>query len=44
MHEYTLAVKPTAGHGNADAMSRLPLLEVPAEIPELYIALAETVY
>ena len=41
MHEYTLAGKPTAAHGNADAMSRLPLLEAPAEIHRNCILMME---
>lgn len=32
-YEYTIAFKPTHKHGNADAMSRLPLPEKPNNVP-----------
>ena len=32
-YEYTLQFRPTEKHGNADAMSRLPLPDCPAEVP-----------
>ncbi len=34
MYEYSLIFKRTAEHGNADAMSRLPLREKIPEVPE----------
>ena len=34
MYEYTIAFKPTKSHGNADAMSRLPLTVQPATVPQ----------
>jgi len=33
MYEYTMAFKPTTAHGNADALSRLPLPEQPKVTP-----------
>ena len=33
-YEYTLVFRSTTQHGNADAMSRLPLPESPREIPD----------
>ena len=33
MYEYTLIFRSTAQHGNADALSRLPLPEPPSEVP-----------
>lgn len=33
MYEYENAFKPTAAHGNADAMSRLPLPDQPTSTP-----------
>ena len=34
MYEYTISFKPTSAHGNADALSRLPLPVQPAQTPE----------
>ena len=34
MYEYTIAFRPTKAHGNADAMSRLPLPVQPATVPQ----------
>ena len=34
MYEYSLIFKRTADHGNADAMSRLPLRDTAPEVPE----------
>ena len=33
MYEYTISYKPTTAHGNADALSRLPLPEQPKVTP-----------
>ncbi len=33
MYEYQIAFKPTTSHGNADAMSRLPLPDQPPHMP-----------
>lgn len=33
MHEYTLQFRPTDKHGNANAMSRLPLPNFPTTVP-----------
>ena len=32
-YEYTLQFRPTEKHGNADAMSRLPLPNIPTTVP-----------
>ena len=34
MYEYTIAFRPTKAHGNADAMSRLPLTVMPPTVPQ----------
>ena len=34
MYEYTMAFKPTQAHGNADALSRLPLPQTPRDTPQ----------
>ena len=34
IYEYTISFKPTSAHGNADALSRLPLPVQPAQTPE----------
>ena len=34
MYEYTIVFRPTKAHGNADAMSRLPLPVQPATVPQ----------
>lgn len=34
MYEYTIAFRPTKAHGNADAMSRLPLPVLPTAVPQ----------
>ena len=44
MYKYTIAYRPTATHGNADAMSRLPLtksLQVTPLPPELILLVEE---
>ena len=33
MYQYALKFRPTAQHANADALSRLPLLEIPENVP-----------
>ena len=33
MYRYTLQFHPTAKHANADALSRLPLPEMPTSVP-----------
>ena len=42
IYEYSLSFRPTEAHGNADALSRLPLTSAPAEVstsPELVLLL-----
>ena len=34
MYEYTIAFRPTKSHGNANAISRLPLTVQPATVPQ----------
>ena len=45
-YEYTIAYQPTQKHGNADAMSRLPLKDIPVDVPvpQELVLLMETLW